>query len=203
MGTPPVISTKGACGDDAYSLSGDRWHEPFEWYLSLKSIPSTMTKDEVLAIVQRAFDNITKARNDCGLPDRVSAEAIYIGTTSEVPCELSNEHNVIGFGRVPRYLGAGAIAYMCPFHDDNGDIFAADIVLNTKVSWALSVDSCSGRQELLEPTLTHEIGHVFGLGHVGERKHGELTMSTRSNGFCHDEESTLGLGDILALEELY
>ena len=154
-------------------------------------------------MVQRSFDNITQARNDCGLPDRVGAEAIYIGTTSEVPCELSNEHNVVGFGRVPRYLGRDAIAYVCPFHRTDGQIFAADIVLSTKISWAVSEATCKGRAELLEPTLTHEVGHVFGLGHVGERNHGDLTMSTRSNGACNDEESTLGLGDVLALEELY
>jgi hypothetical protein len=161
-----------------------------------------MTKDEVLAVVQRAFDNITRARNGCGLPDRVGAEAIYIGTTSEVPCALSNTHNVVGFGRVPRRLGRDAIAYVCPFHED-GQVFATDIVLNTQVSWALSIDDCRRDEELLEPTVTHEVGHVFGLGHVGERNHPDLTMSTRSNGACNDEESTLGLGDVLGLEELY
>jgi hypothetical protein len=199
----PQISTAGACGDDAYSLSGDRWDEPYEWYISVKSIPPNMTLSEVTAVARRAFDNITQARNDCGLPDNVSAEAIFIGSTDEVPCALTNAHNVVGFGRVPRRLGADAIAYMCPFHDTNGDLFAADIVLNTKVDWALSEADCSRSDELLEPTLTHEAGHVFGLGHVGERRHGDLTMSTRSNGACRDEESTLGLGDILALEALY
>lgn len=200
--TPP-ISTTGACGDKAYSLLGHRWDEPYEWYISVKSIPPNMTLHQLTAVARRAFDNIIQARNDCGLPDNASAEAIFMGSTYEVPCALTNVHNVVGFGRVPRRLGRATIAYMCPFHDTDGDIVAADIVLSTKVDWALSVDGCSRDDELLEPTLTHEIGHVFGLGHVGERSHGDLTMSTRSNGFCHDEESTLGLGDILAMEVLY
>jgi hypothetical protein len=41
------------------------------------------------------------------------------------------------------------------------------------------------------------------LGHVNERRHVDLTMITRSNGPCTADEITLGLGDVLALEELY
>jgi hypothetical protein len=46
------------------------------------------------------------------------------------------------------------------------------------------------------------VGHAFGLGHVGERRHGELTMST-TGPLCDNEEASLGLGDVLGLEELY
>ena len=58
-----------------------------------------------------------------------------------------------------------------------GSFFAeADIKINSRYSWAATVKTCHN-QELIEPTLTHEVGHVFGLGHVGERKHPLLTMS--------------------------
>ena len=46
-------------------------------------------------------------------------------------------------------------------------------------------------------------GHVFGLAHVSEEDHGDQTMSRMSNGFCFENETSLGLGDILGLEELY
>jgi hypothetical protein len=107
----------------------------------------------------------------------------------------------VGFGKLSGE-GRDTIALMCPFGTADRTYFA-HIVLGSRVAWALSTDTCRGDQELMEPTLTHEIGHAFGLGHVGEGQHGDLTMSTRSNGPCHDEESTLGLGDVLGLEELY
>jgi hypothetical protein len=197
-----VISTAGACGDDAYSLTGDRWDETYVWYFSIGSVPAYLEPADVLVVLKSAFDNITGARNDCGLPDHVGAEAQYWGTTDELPCETSNEHNVIGFANVPRRLGRDAIAYTCSYTDTSGEVFAADVMLDTDVIWALSSKKCRGRQEPLEATMTHEVGHIFGLGHVSERRHGELTMSTRISG-CDDEAATLGLGDILGLEGLY
>ena len=200
--TPPVISTAEACGDDAYSLTGDRWAETYVWYFSIGSVPGYLEPADVLVVLKSALDHITGARNDCGLPDHVGAEALYGGTTDELPCATSNEHNVIGFANVPRRLGSDVIAYTCSYSDTSGEVFAADVMLDTDVIWALSSKKCRGHQELLEATMTHEIGHIFGLGHVSERRHGELTMSTRISG-CDDESATLGLGDILGLEALY
>jgi hypothetical protein len=158
-------------------------------------------------VLIRSVTNITTALNDCGLPDNVNIEADYGGTTFEVPCEDESDEygtNVIGFGEVPKRLGSDTIAFTCPYEDRlTGDYVEADILINQEIPWALSVEECIGFEELLEATVTHEMGHVFGLGHVNERRHGDLTMSTRSNGPCTPDEISLGLGDILGLEELY
>ena len=55
----------------------------------------------------------------------------------------------------------------------------------------------------MEALVTHEVGHAYGLGHVGEANHGRQTMSTFIDGLCENQEATLGRGDVLGLRDLY
>ena len=205
--TEPAITADPndpACLDPAYTLEGFAWTQPFQWYFNRGSVPAQYDPDAVLAVIQRAFDNVTSEANDCGRPDTISATAVYMGETDLQPCTPDGDGtNVVAFGPPTADLSADAIAYTCPFtYRGSGEIAEADIVIGEDLDWALSEDTCVD-SELLEPTLTHEVGHAFGLGHVSERRHPDLTMSTRSNGPCDNEESTLGLGDMLGLESLY
>jgi hypothetical protein len=196
------IGSKGACDDDAFKLGGIRWEEPFEWFFQEASLPDEYDSEDVLEVLIRSAENITAGRNDCGLPDRIDATARYAGTTTEPPCaaSLADGFNTVGFGK-PDDEDRDLLAYVCPY--GIRDVIEADIVINSEMPWALSADECRGFGELLEATMTHEFGHAFGLGHVSERQHGELTMSPTSNGPCSPDEISLGLGDILGLEELY
>lgn len=204
--TPAVVLyAPNACSDRAYSLLGGHWTDTLEWSFKASSIPAGLDPSDLLSALMRSFDNMIDARNDCGLPDTVGATAQYLGQTGYAPsvtgrghCAASDGRNVIGFGRLP----AGTLAVTCVRNDDGGAIVEADIRINSNVDWSLSPSSCSF-EELLEPTMTHEIGHAFGLGHVSESRHGRLTMSTYSDGVCSDAESTLGLGDIRGLGHLY
>jgi hypothetical protein len=195
-----------ACVDRAYSLLGGRWNGPLEWRFQSSSTPAGLDSAATLTVIKRSFNNITGARNDCGLADTVSATSTYLGTTSSAPsltrrgrCAPKDGHNVIGFGPLP----FGILAVTCVRSNKAGRMAEADIRINSKVSWALTVASCKWFQDLLEPTMTHEIGHAFGLGHVSERRHGRLTMSTYSDGPCSNAETTLGRGDVRGLHHLY
>jgi hypothetical protein len=187
-----------ACSDGAYQLIGAKWTETLRWYFRARSTPSGLSRSGVAGVIKQAFANVTGARNDCGMPDRVSAAASYKGTTARRPsCSSYDGYNVVGF----KSLSADKLAITC-YWTLNGRIVDADILINSNVKWSLSVASCVSRS-MLEATMTHEVGHAFGLDHVAEASHGRLTMSPVLDGLCNNNESTLGQGDVLGLEKLY
>ena len=195
-----------ACADSAYSLLGGKWLGTLNWSFQSATSPSEYSASAVLTVIKRSFDNMTGARNDCGLPDTVGATSAYLGSTSAAPgvtkrgfCSSKDGQNVVGFGPLP----SGVLAVTCTWTNGSGKMIETDMRINSSESWALTVASCHYWQQLLEPTITHEVGHMFGLGHVGEKKHGRLTMSPYIDGPCEDGESTLGWGDIRGLHHLY
>jgi hypothetical protein len=202
--TPRDPPTGGvACEDDAFTLNGERWDVPFVWFFNDQDLPRGLDADRVVEIIERSFDNIANAWNDCGLPDNIEISSRYAALTNAEPCpdRATDEINVVGFQHLPP-REASFLAYVCPY-DGRPTSWRTDMVINADVPWALSLEECGAFDELLEATITHEVGHIFGLGHVGERRHGQMTMSTRSNGPCATDEITLGLGDVLGLEAIY
>jgi hypothetical protein len=195
---------KSPCADRSFSHIGGRWTRAVHWSFNASSTPASLNRGAVETVIRRSYSNITDASNDCGRADKVGAQHVYDGRTSRRAnisrnafCTASDGVNVVSFGKLPR----GILAATCT-RIFGSFIIEADILINARYPWALSVASCTN-QEMLEPTMTHEVGHVFGLGHVGERRHPLLTMSTTSDGPCSDAASTLGLGDMLGLEALY
>jgi hypothetical protein len=186
------------CDDSGYRFLGGKWHRPYEWSFNPSAAPSALDRSAVEAVLVRSFTNITGARNNCGRADRISATAVYLGRTKRrVNCNAPDGHNVVGFGRLP----FGVLALTC-YWIKRGRMVEADIRINRYEPWALSTQHCRYKP-MLEATITHEAGHVFGLQHIGERRHGRLTMSPYLDGPCENAEATLGLGDMLGLEALY
>jgi hypothetical protein len=187
------------CTDTAHRFEGGHQARTYRWSFKSSTTPAGMNTNATLAILKKSFSNITGANNNCGRPDNVSATHQYLGTTSIKPnCNRPDGHNVIGFG----HLGFGILAVTC-FWIRGGRITEADMKITTGERWALSMKGCRGDMVLLESTITHEAGHVFGLDHVGEMKHGRQTMSPYIDGPCENNETTLGLGDMLGLEQMY
>jgi hypothetical protein len=203
----PVAEPRGGveCDDRKHSYFTDgRWQTTYSWRFRGASTPAGITKAGALRALKSAMRNITEARNDCGRADNVGVEAIYWGGTTRKPgltasgtCHQQDRFNVVGFGRVPR----GIAALTCVW-STGGRIIEADVRFDGSTRWATSAATCH-LESMLEAVATHEFGHVFGLGHVSESGHGRLTMSTRLDGLCNNQESSLGLGDMLGLEKRY
>ncbi len=199
-----AAAVKPVCEDRAFSFIGGRWGHAVHWTFDSASTPTGLTVAAAEAALVKSFNNITTARNDCGMPDKVDAKNVYDGRAARAPninksaqCAGSDGKNEVGFGRLP----PGVLAVTCT-RAFGGFIVEADIRISTRFDWAATVAGCFN-QELIEPTITHEVGHVFGLGHVGEKRHPLMTMSTQSDGPCNDAASTLGRGDVLGLQALY
>jgi hypothetical protein len=206
-----MMSSPAPCADSAYHHEGFSWNQKYEWWFRAGSVPSGYDKTKVESALRRAMVNIVGSRNDCGMADRVSATAAYQGrtttasnivsTTSSVTCGKNDGKNVVTFGALPsQYLGL-----TCYWYDGNKHAIEADVKLNGHYhAWFTGSrvpSGCSNRFSI-EATATHEFGHVFGLAHVPESTHGNLTMSP-SMGPCTMAPASLGKGDVLGLRSLY
>ena len=206
-----IAGSPAPCEDRARKLMKDRahWKATYRWWFRARSTPDYLSRRATAFALRRGVANITRAANDCGRSDWVSATAAYLGTTDRRPapgydpvkdeylCASSDGYSVIGFGRLP-----ARIAGLTCIFSSGGRIIEADIMLNKRSRWATSLAGCDAAA-LIEAVATHEAGHAFGLGHVSESTHGRLTMSESLDGHCQNSESTLGKGDMLGLEAIY
>lgn len=210
-----VAGGRDACSDGKHAETGFRWNQPWAWRFRASSTPAGLGRGKVETDLRSAVRSITTARNDCGLPDRVSARATYLGRTSRKPgvrvdarltvhCPNDGQ-SVVGFGVLPPGIAGMTCTTYAKVAGAWKPAVESDVLLNRRHhAWALRVRTCSlARNEvILRSVATHEFGHVFGLDHVSEATHGNLTMS-EAIGPCDDSAFTLGKGDIIGLERLY
>lgn len=201
---PASARARGECSDRAHSATGGTWRGTYRWLYRRVSTPKGLGKKAATRALKRAMTNVTASRNMCGRADRVSATASFLGPTRRKTaltarggCASRDGYNVVGFGKLPDGIAGLTCVWVA-----GGQILEADVRLDKGGRWATKLARCSAAS-MLEAVATHEFGHVFGLGHVSEARHGRLTMSTRLDGWCQNQESRLGLGDMLGLEKLY
>jgi matrixin len=208
---PTVIAGATApCQDGAFHLAGHKWKTNYAWHFDAGSTPNANNKDKVEAGLLTAANAITHSRNDCGLADQISATHSYAGRTTRGPnirttssgtvvCGSRDNQNTVGFGALPsNFLGVA-----CWWTDGTNAAIEGDVKLSTRHRWyAQDVPADCSNTFGVEPVATHEFGHVFGLAHVSESTHPNLTMSTAAAA-CSNGPLSLGLGDVRALRRLY
>ena len=211
LAVPATVASAGSfvalapCKDGSYHLNSSRWTSPLRWSFRASSTPKGVTAGAAEAALQRAAHNIVSGRNSCGLPDRISATEHYLGRTTrstdvrdDSTCGKPDGRSVVGFGT----LAPTDMAITC-WWTVNGRTVEADIKLNKAFyRWTANVHSSCSLTWSIEAVATHEFGHAFGLDHVAEGLHGNLTMSPLIAP-CQNSEATLGLGDVRGLERKY
>lgn len=192
------LSTNPKC--DNYSYNADtlpKWIGTFPWYRkSGISIPYEAIAGGINAMATGS-GTCTNLAN--------GATATYKGTTSATStfytnglCKATDFTNVVDTGTLP----VGTLAATCTY-ENSSEISYADVRFNTaEYAWytGTSVTGCSGTKYDAQGVMTHEAGHVFGLGHVADST---LQVMKPHSGTCETSQRNLGAGDLAGMKHIY
>lgn len=213
-----ITGGPAACSDSYYNLNDAKRDSQLQWYVGDGSNPAAASDSEFAGALVRAVNHIQDA-NDCSMPDQVSASADYYGTTNResefdlvdggYECEsyfFQDGYNVVDASNLDNH-GDPPVAAACwwmVWSTGYDRITSSDIRFNIEdFNFTLTPRSSGCFNDFdVQGVATHEFGHAFGMGHVAEKSHGYLTMSTSLDP-CAVGARTLGKGDILGLRDLY
>jgi hypothetical protein len=202
----PTEASSVRCGDSAGAWLGTRWQGPYRWTMRVAGMPGYLGAFEpVRDAVRAAATSVDLGRNSCGLTGDLALSQRYSGETvrdaginADGTCGARDERNVVAFGR----LDGGLLALTCLWWSRSRTVEADVRISDAPGMFTLNPDAgCTGSWDL-QGTLTHEFGHVFGLGHVSYAEHGELTMSDGLPA-CSSNFRAFGLGDYETLRNQY
>lgn len=208
-----VVSSgaRGECRDAAYTGAKWRVAKTFRYKINWKTTPSELSRVSAVTAIRRAGGNITDTANGCKLGDRVPAGIVYegysparAGVGADSRCTGNDRTSVVSFGD----LGSKTFATTCTYYAFKrgfDKVTSSDVKINkADRRWTTKPRARSCKRSIdLEGVMTHERGHTFGLRHVAEKTHRDLTMSPIINGPCQASERSLGRGDVLGLDRKY
>ena len=200
------------CHSDAYTNYDWKVTEEATYNFRVSTTPRDLRHVEPRNAILRDDRNVLDTRNGCRMGDRVPVALEYGGRTGAPAqvgdglCGENDGRSVVAFGD----LRSGVLAAACTVSGDRpnypyDEVLSADIKINrADHRWTTNPNSRScARAYDVEAVMTHEWGHVFGLGHVPESGSRNLTMSPAINGPCQAAERSLGRGDVLGLDGKY
>ena len=134
---------------------GLRWTSmPVRYFVTNRDVPG-VTANQLQAAAQQGFAAWARVPG-------VALSAQFVGFTGAEPF-VDDGINVIGFRERPdleRTLGATTFQ----FDDVTGQLIESDIFLNSTFDWSVASAGSAGRFNV-QSLVTHEIGHLHGLGH--------------------------------------
>lgn len=202
----PVEASSVRCGDGAGAWLGMRWQGAYRWLMRPAGMPAYLGAfGPVRDAVRAAAGAVDRGDNSCGIVGDLALSQRYSGETTrdaginaDGTCGDRDERNVVAFGR----LDGGLLALTCLWWSRGRTVESDVRISDVQGLFTLNpAAGCSGSWDL-QGTLTHEFGHVFGLGHVSYAEHGELTMSD-GLAACSTSFRALGLGDYETLRGQY
>ena len=164
-----------------------------------------VTANQLQAAIARSFET-------WGQPEHVSLSTQFAGFTTLEP-NSDDGQNVLGFQSRPdldRTLGATNFQ----INNTTGALISADVFLNTNFQWSVASGGETSRFDV-ESIMTHEIGHLLGLGHsaIGETRvnpgGGRTVLGKRAvmfpiaYGSGSIEDRTIEADDIAGITDIY
>ncbi len=193
-----ALATNPKCDSYACSTTGQRWVAPVSWYYKTPAFGGT-------ASVWNGMTAMANGYGGCGANLSNSAAHSYLGTTttsanmSGGTCLAGDYKNVVDSASV--LASANTLAQACVYKTAS-EIVHADMRINTSFTWYLgsSTTGCSGNVYDLQGVMTHESGHLFGLGHVGMET---VQVMKPASYTCETGQRLLGNGDLAGMKYLY
>ncbi len=208
-----VAGSPLGCDDKTQPAIGYVESDTRQWWFNQATAPADIGGVPASYQVQDGNYNLTHGWTNCpGYSGFVNIPSTYKGNTAKKAEMDANGNcdsftgrdgaNVTDFGDLP----SSKVGQACTWYFGIiNEITETDIRLNkVEIKWTTAGLSlqCSGRYDI-ESVVTHEVGHAYGMGHVSETGHANMTMSTNSNGPCRASEATLAAGTLLALSVYY
>lgn len=200
-----TISSPAECTDTAWNIAGYRWYWTYGWYFKEDTTPAGLSATNVTNALVEGTQSMTSVRNTCGMADNVPATQRYDGNTTTWANIDTNGCLATDWVSETDFAGgpAGVLARTCTWQNEPGTAGQSDARFNdTLFDWMPDGSGTCGGRYVIRAVQAHERGHTFGVEHVAESTHGNLTMSEQI-GPCSDQEFWLGRGDVLGMRARY